>query len=354
MHNYAVDMIRILAMYGIVCIHYLAHGGFLLHTAVLSTNWMLSWFLYSFVQISVNVFVIISGYFLVKRNNFSWRKVFKIWLEVAFYSVTISLLFYSNGQATFKDVLISFMPIKFTAYWFVPVYIALYILSPYLSKLGNALSLQEYRKFLSILIGLFSIYSFYTEPFGKVGGNITGITWFVVLFFIGGYIARFSPLADMKSTRLGVLYLFGVIVLFAIHCSINFITPDFATKLGERLYYINSPLVLFNSIMFFLLALRFDYKSGKIRSIIKNVSSLSFAVYLLHENSHISGMIWRDVFLTETYWESNGFLLNFIFSTLSVYIVCTFIEFARKKILFPLIVNGYCSIKIYWNKYGNC
>lgn len=341
MHNYAVDIIRIFAMYGIVCIHYLAHGGFLSNTVVLSMNWNISWLLYSFVQISVNVFVIISGYFLVKSNNFSWRKVFNIWGEVAFYSVTICLVFVFDGTGNWKQLLISFLPVKFAAYWFVPVYIALYILSPYLSKLGNSLSKDEYVRFLCVLIGLFSVYSFYTEPFGKVGGNIVGITWFVTLFFIGGYIGRFNPGEAVRTIHLGGLYFIGTIFLFIIHYAINYLSPVLADKLGERLFFINSPFVLFNSIAFFLFALRAKIDGKYTKKIIRNISALSFAVYLISENSNIYPFLWTDVFQTKRFYDSDQLLLNFLLSTISVYLVCTLIEFVRKKLLFPFWGNIY-------------
>ena len=86
-------------------------------------------------------------------------------------------------------------------------------------------------------------------------------------------------------------------------------------------------------------------RGEKTKKIIRNVSALSFAVYLISENSNIWPLLWTEVFQTRQFYTSDYFLLHFLVSTIIVYLICTMIEFARKKMIFPLFAHVYHSFR---------
>lgn len=95
-------------------------------------------FVYQVVYNGVNLFVLISGYFLVKttRNTTNWEKVTKLWLSVFFYSAIIyafSIGIYRK-PLNFQELIHVLMPIRYDSYWFITQYLGLYIMSPFLAK----------------------------------------------------------------------------------------------------------------------------------------------------------------------------------------------------------------------------
>ncbi len=69
------ELLRIIAMLMIVCLHYLSKGGALGDPKQeLTTNGYLAWLIEAFCLVAVNVYVLISGYFGVDSQNFTIRK----------------------------------------------------------------------------------------------------------------------------------------------------------------------------------------------------------------------------------------------------------------------------------------
>ena len=93
--------------------------------------------LWVFSSISVNLYVLISGYFLV-QSKAKWGKIPSIWMQTAFYSVCIYLVFVAIGLGgmifSVKDFVSSVLVVRCGAvadrtYWFVAQYIGLLALS---------------------------------------------------------------------------------------------------------------------------------------------------------------------------------------------------------------------------------
>lgn len=97
------ELLRIIAMLMIVCLHYLSKGGALGDPKQeLTTNGYLAWLIEAFCLVAVNVYVLISGYFGVDSQNFTIRRPLKIWRQVWFYSVGIGLIMLITGAASWN------------------------------------------------------------------------------------------------------------------------------------------------------------------------------------------------------------------------------------------------------------
>lgn len=82
-----IECLRCIAMLFIVlnhCILNIATERLFLHTAPF--NFCITDMLYQIVYIGVNIFVLISGYFLVNtmQQNTNWNKILQLWLTVFF------------------------------------------------------------------------------------------------------------------------------------------------------------------------------------------------------------------------------------------------------------------------------
>ena len=131
------EILRIISIILITCVHLLNYAGFLGNSASAGETAILR-MLYSFFLTSVNVFVLISAYFLVK-SKFKIYKIIKLWLMVIFYTLflyAIGILFFKE-TFTFSNLFWCFFPIWRNRYWFFTAYFLIYLISPLLNKIIN-------------------------------------------------------------------------------------------------------------------------------------------------------------------------------------------------------------------------
>ena len=168
------EALRVLAMFFIVIYHCLTHGvggdyGFSTVRAVSVSNLLFSDLLLVFSSIAVNLYVMISGYFLVDRN-FKLSRIVRTWVVSCFYLFAITSLFMSLSLKSFNILTLgkSLFPISTDAYWFVTQYIGLLILSPFLAIMLRHLT---YRQYVGLLIGgaFICLTIFPDFPLGKNG-----------------------------------------------------------------------------------------------------------------------------------------------------------------------------------------
>ena len=109
----------------------------------------------TFATPGTDIFVLISGYFLVK-SKINVKKVIVVWLQILFYSVSLNLLMVAFGISKFSYVglIKACFPIAFNQYWFMRVYFYLILCVPFLNKLISSLQKKEYEQliFLGIVL----------------------------------------------------------------------------------------------------------------------------------------------------------------------------------------------------------
>lgn len=94
------EVLRCAMMLMIVVIHVFAHGEkyasvtsnfcFELDTLCGGINFMVSQIADTIAVTAVNLFIFITGYFMIESHKLSLQKIIKLWIPVAFYSVIIA------------------------------------------------------------------------------------------------------------------------------------------------------------------------------------------------------------------------------------------------------------------------
>ena len=79
------ELLRLTAILMIISFHYVYRAGWDLSSAPLINRLIIDLF-WHFGEIGVNLFVLVSGYFLIK-GHFSWRKLALLLTEVLFYNL---------------------------------------------------------------------------------------------------------------------------------------------------------------------------------------------------------------------------------------------------------------------------
>ena len=137
--NSSIELLRIIAMIMIVFYHFAVHGGFQWDASAVP----LTRFWYNFIimggKIGVDIFVIISGYYLINNNNACLKldKIVKFVGQVFFYSMVIYLVFVLTGlhDIGINSLIKAMFPLTFSQWWFASTYFVLFLLHPFLNRL---------------------------------------------------------------------------------------------------------------------------------------------------------------------------------------------------------------------------
>ena len=110
----------------------------------------------------VDCFILISGYFLITAK-FKFERILRTLIETIFYTFTITFILFCFGLADFYELAKSIFPIAPTKfnYWFVTKYLAVLLMSPFLSKLCLSLTQRGYEcLLLSLLLISSTLFAF--------------------------------------------------------------------------------------------------------------------------------------------------------------------------------------------------
>lgn len=333
------EILRIIAMIMIIFHHFAVHGGFGFGTSELSINHLWYYLISMGGKIGVDIFVLISGYFLVasKGNLFDIKKILKLWGQLFFYSVLIYCIFvlFLDEPFEFKPFIKTIFPLIYGKWWFATTYIVLYILHPFINLLLNKLDKKTYQILLiTLLISWCIIPTFTTASFE---GN--SLTWFITLYAVAGYV-RFYGL----NPKLTFKHYF---ILFLVFSLITFASAVVFTGLGAKVSIFGERATHFfgqNKLPAFLAALSLFMAFANIK--MKNykwisvVSASTFGVYLIHDDRLLKKYLWEVLFKNASFQNSNLFIPYSIGVCLLVFAVCTIIDIIRKYTVDVLYVKA--------------
>ena len=329
--NSAIELLRIISMIMIVFHHFAIHGDFS-YGATLSIPHIWYNFIIMGGKIGVNIFVLITGYFLIDNNKkiFDINKIVKFIGQVWFYSVVIYLIGILTGivDFSFNDIIEIVFPITFNTWWFASAYFVLYLLHPFLNKLLHSIDKSLFQKLLLLLVLFWSIIpTFMTSSFE---GNT--LLWFITLYAIAGYIKLYG--LNKKFSIKQYCLMFVVVSILTYSSSVVFIILatrwEFFTSKITYFYNLNKLTVLLISLSLFMVFANLKMKYSKIINVI---ASATFGVYLIHDNSIIRNLLWVVLFKNVQYQDSLFLIPYSIIVVAIVYIVCTFVELLRQNIV---------------------
>ncbi len=362
------EILRIVAMLMIVCLHYLSKGGALGNPAeALTSSGYAAWLIEAFCLSAVNVYVLISGYFGIGEKKtqdhpLSMKKVLqrpvRIWLQVMFYSVLIGMIALLIGLQEF-DIYTAFMylfPVVTEHYWFATAYLLLTLFMPFLNAGFERLEKRAVEGILFCMLLIFSVAKTVLPmqlPWDHKGYDVL---WFVCLYLTGAYIRRYGIRGmtphkeekeqDIKQAKKKIsprikalgLYIGSTLLIFLSMLVIRFWYQK-TGSLADFISYGYSYNFLFCYLASIGLFLAFQSrKSEKEKkpcgAVLQTISGATFGVYLIHEHVNLR-------YLWPTWFQSREaaadtlpeFLLHMVITVCTVYAVCTLIEAARRKLV---------------------
>jgi len=324
--NSAFEILRIIAIIFIIAHHFSNHGGFsfggLEQTSLIIFNKTWIDFIAQLGKVGVNLFVLISGFYLIDNTHFKIKKLLSLVLQMLIFSIVIGVIFLIKDKGEFNTLFVKqlLFPVGREAWWYMTFYLLMYLFSPLLNLGIKAMNKKMHLVFIVILVVIWSL----LPTLIGYGYGFSNFGWFITLYLIASCIKLYDVKLKIKPW-LGILLSVGIFLIwFFIKFAINLHYE------GGK-YIVNRILTWFNLIninnfvqLVSVLILFVAFKEIKMRSIkfINLIASTTLTVYLIHDHGDIRHYLWIDLFKNASYASSPNLFIYSIGVILLVFVIC--------------------------------
>lgn len=338
-----IDLLRIIAMLMVVSLHFLSRGGINTKVNIFSASYYISSIWDAICIISVNVYVLISGYFLIE-SSFKPSKLARIVIQVFTYSFVFYLIGVGVGLVPFniRNLMKSLFPLLTYQYWFASAYVGLYILFPFLNKGIKAMNERQHRAFCILLFLMCTLYL----PSKAMVVNGYSIMWMISLYIFAAYLRLYYKPVGKVNFRLILLYIIPTLLLPCTRVLIDCVGLVFSkdlTDYSKFFYKNNSVFVCISSIALFVIFLNISIKNNVLKKLIRFIAPLTFGVYLVHNNPTIRNALWNFI-KPSRFLGAWWFLFVGCGIICAIFIISAVIEYCR-SLIFNQIYTSQLVIK---------
>lgn len=339
--NQGIEALRIVSMFLIVVMHTLKQGGVLVAANGSTAHFYLAWFLEVIAFCAVDCYALISGYVGVQAR-FRWSRPVKLWLQVVFYTVLITLFFqicYPSGM-NYKYWLKALFPVLSREYWYISCYFGLMIFMPVLNEGIKALPVKQLRNMVIAAVVLFCVlpvllqgYPFNFNPEADYFGLLNGysVLWLMVLYLIGAYIRVSDRVRQLKGRKIVAGALAAVLLTWGAFVFL----PEYTLKrFGEVRYSAillnyTSPTILLVAVAFLLLFERKQSWNRVVDKVIGVMAPATLGVYLIHTHPLIWDSFMKDYAISFAEGTVLGMVGKVLAASAGIYLVCTCVDLVR-------------------------
>lgn len=342
--NANIELLRIISILMISMLHVLGKGNALNDFFPGgSANTYVAWILEALSISAVNIFFLISGYFLIK-SEFKLKRLVELILQTVFYTVLgliIGLLagFVRGDEVNTYYILNTILPVHMDIYWFVTVYVVIYILSPVISIGVNNISKKQFETVLMLLVAYECLFKSLLPVSLMADASGYSLTWGITVFLTGAYIRLYGIPVINKAWKGCVLFLASCVLLFIEDVVIKYIhySTGHFTEILEISYDYNHLFVYTAAIGLFMAFLIKPAISGVMERVILALSPMTLGVYLIQENLPVR-YEWMKWFGVNASVEGSLiiFVARVILAVICIFIIGTVVDYVR-ILLFRLI-----------------
>lgn len=321
----------------IVLHHSMVHGTLATSgKVVLKAGNPITFGIYNFLafggKVGVYIFVLITGYFMV-NSKISVRKIIKLWLPIFFWSVMITLSFEvaTHDFSVWKTIK-SVFPILFSQYWFMTVYFFMYLLIPIMNTAIKNFSINQ--EIWCVILGMIIMFPNRFLYGSLVGGQLVN---FVIIYLIGAFIRKNSLLKRKWFTRLS-FSLCWLSMFLTIVTSFSFSFVGFSSKkitLLKAASFLTDGETQTFFCLFIAMGMFAWIGSKKLgyHKCVNTIASTTFGIYLIHDNGHVQTVLWNGFFHMKDLIGMTSYGVAYVFGVvLLVFVICSLLEFTRKKL----------------------
>lgn len=335
----SIELLRMIAMMMVVMLHYLGKGNLLpALTGELASNHYVAWAMEYFCIVAVNVYMLISGYFLVE-SGFKPARLVELLCQVLFYTILIPVVLLGlgvigSGDLTIYSLLLNVLPVQMNHYWFITAYVVMYLFGPILSVAAKSMRKEQLKGTIIALLLFFSVSKTILPVQLSMDNRGNDGLWFLCVFLVAAYIRLYGiPFFEgEKGLRKSMLcYFAGCAGMYVLTFAIRFIY----LKTGKLDYFVNICLD-YNHVLNLLAAVGLFYAflqmklstEGKLAKIVYAAAPCSLGVYLFHEQIQLR-TLWPHWLGASAEGNVFMFVARSVGTVLLVYITGTLVDACR-------------------------
>ncbi len=339
-----LELLRILAMLAIIAHHYVVNStvtdSFVYDgTTTIQQYFLEIWGMWG--KTGINVFILISGFFLCKMQ-LTLRRYVKLLVSIFFYSFVIMLIFAicDYQPLTMKSVFNKiFCLFRYVNRDFVASFMAFYAFVPFYNKLIRNIDSKSLRYLVLGLLFYMSICStFFLAP------TMNEPVWYVTLYFVAAYI-RLYPNRLTENIKISSITLI-VSVFVAIGVCIGMVYLSGKTGISYFATFKWHLLADSNRLLAFIIGLSSFLTAKNIKmghsEIINGLAAGCFGVLLIHASSNtMRQWLWQDVCNVPGMIDADmlSLIVHAVTVPIIIFLICSFIDHYYKKFLEPTLLN---------------
>ena len=296
--NASMDIIRIVAAFTVLSVHFFLHNGFY-SQIVEGVPMYIMVLTRTLFSVCVPLFMILTGYLMshktLSRKYYSGISKTLIIFVLATLACMIFKAVHDNEPLTLKSFILGTLDFTGANYsWYIEMYIGLFLLVPFLNLAYNKLKNKRQKQvlvltlvFLTIIPTLFNIFNFdnpawWSDP--KTSDTFAKLvpSWWmgfypIAYYFTGCYIREYGIKLNTRSML--VLFLLAILIFG----TFNFYRSYGTTfKSGSYVYWYGFEPYVLSVLLFVLLSrIKTDNMNEKVKFVLWKVSDLALGIYLI-------------------------------------------------------------------------
>lgn len=280
----------------------------------------------SFFIVSVNIFVLISGWFGIKATI---KGVAKYLFQCLYFTMGIWFIFILIGDAdVFPSCLYNFF-FCYYEYWFVRSYLLLYFLAPVLNQFIKTSS-KRIAGFVISSFLLFQIIYGFTCWDPTLNRGYSTIS-FICLYLLARFMKQYNLLVKAKMLNWSVILICCIILNSVLFYIVNVYEIDLVS-----VYAYNNPVIILQSVSIIVI---FSKIQLGVNSLINWISISCFAVYLGHINPYVFPWFKSGVISIYLHFDKLACVFGLLLYIVIVFIILILLDQPRKW-LWNLISNS--------------
>lgn len=322
------ELLRIIAMLFIVMRHFALYGGLDETGSEIMLNKVFITLVGPFGKLGVDIFILISGYFLAEKSKVTVRKTVKLWSQVFFYTFSIFIVSVIINPDNFSvsGLFENVFPVAYPGLWFVKTYFMFFLLTPFMNMVLQNLSKRSHETVIVLFFVLWCI----VPTNAQDGFQLCDLLWFCYLFVAASFIRKYED--EIKLSPVKCFVLFAVVFVILFLYKLAGMKFDVIMEIYKP-YTIDSVFNLLCSLFLFMGFKNINIKNKKVCIFINTVASATFGVYLIHENRFIRNILWQRIFNPMKFVNSSLLVPYAMAATLIVFAVCICIDLIRMKFI---------------------
>lgn len=343
--NAAMDIIRIVAAFTVLSVHFFLHNGFYSQTVEGAPMYIMV-LMRTLFSVCVPLFMILTGYLMshktLSRKYYSGISKTLIIFVLATLACMIFKTIHDNEPFTLKSFILGTLDFTGANYsWYIEMYIGLFLLIPFLNLAYNKLKNKRQKQilvltlvFLTIIPTVFNIFNFdnpawWSDP--KTSDTFSKLipSWWmgiypITYYFTGCYIREYG--IKLKTRSMLVLFLLAILIFGTFNYYRSYGTTF---KSGTYVYWYGFEPYVLSVLLFVLLSrIKTENMNEKVKFVLWKVSDLALGIYLI---SYIFDMLVYPVLNAKINPMTDR--LPFYFVAVPIVFVCSMLASAIMNIV---------------------